>query len=329
VLYESSSTTGVANTPIQGADGNLYGTGSGGTYGEGTVFKLTPDGGLTVLYNFSGPDGSAPSQLIQATDGNFYGTTSYGGVYGSGTVFRITPKGALTTLYSFTGGNDGSGPDGGVTQAVSENFPASIFYGTTGGGVYGYGTIYKFAAAGALTTLHSFDGSDGSYPQAPLVQGTDGNFYGTTDVGGPNTNDGTIFQITPLGNFTLLHNFDGGDGAYLFGSGLVQRTDGTFFGTSESGGDTGCGTIYSLSMGLGPFVKTLPQFGRPGITIKILGTNLTGATSVTFNGRAASFSVGSPTEISAVVPAGATTGKLQVTIPGGRLLSSGPFVVLP
>jgi uncharacterized repeat protein (TIGR03803 family) len=107
---------------------------------------------------------------------------------------------------------------------------------------------------------------------------------------------GTVFEITALGRLTTLHTFDGSDGADPM-SGLVQGTDGTFYGTTSLGGTEGYGTIFSLSVGLGPFVETLPSSGKVGSAIKILGTNLTGATSVTFNGLAATFTVVRPSEI--------------------------------
>jgi uncharacterized repeat protein (TIGR03803 family) len=330
-LYQSNSTSGIPNPLVQGADGQFYGTGgcdfyghNCGTYDHGTVFKMTPGGDLTVLYNFNGTDGSGPSRLIQGTDGDFYGTASGGGANGYGMVFKITAGGTLTTLYSFTG-SDGSGPFGGVMQAVDEFLNGDLYGTTSTGGAYGYGTVFRLAVGGALTTLHSFDVTDGSYPEGPLVQGTDGNFYGTTAVGGAYGNSGTVFEVTPQGTFTSLHSFDVTDGAYLYGSGLVQATDGSFYGVTGNG----CGTVFSLAMGLDPFVKTLPHSGRLGAPIKILGTNLTGATSVSFNGTAALFTLVSSTEILATVPASATTGHVVVTTPSGTLLSGGPFIVTP
>jgi uncharacterized repeat protein (TIGR03803 family) len=174
--------------------------------------------------------------------------------------------------------------------------------------------------------LHNFNGTDGSKPYARLVQATDGNFYGTTYQGGAGA--GTVFKITPGGTLTTLHSFNQSDGTGPFG--LVQATDGNFYGTTYSGGaNSYYGTIFSLSVGLGPFVKTLPTSGKVGAAVKILGTNLTGATRVSFNGTAAAFTVVSASEISTTVPAGATTGKVRVTTPGGTLLSNLAFRVTP
>ena len=239
---------------MQAADGNFYGTTyGGGVDGYGTVFKITPSGTLTTLHGFRGPDGNRPvAGLIQATDGNFYGTTLVGGAYGAfgyGTVFKLTPSGTLTTLYSFCtqpGCADGWNPHAGVIQATDGDF-----YGTTdGAGAYGDGTVFKITPNGTLTTVHSFDGTDGASSWAGLVQATDGNFYGTTSTGGT-YNDycrygcGTVFKITPSGTLTTLHSFNYADG-YMPLAGLVQATDGNFYGTTYGGGSYGAGAVFRL-----------------------------------------------------------------------------------
>ncbi len=234
---------------LQATDGNFYGTtffGGATRNCCGTVFKITASGALTTLYTFDGPDGVYPhGSLIQATDGNFYGTTSQGGAVGKGTVFKITPAGTLTTLYSFcsqTNCADGATPQSGLIQATNGNF-----YGTTyGGGANGYGSIFKMTAEGTPATIYSFcsqpNCADGSLPYAGLLQATDGNFYGTTQGGGSSTcgttnSCGTFFQLTPAGVLTTLYNFcsqpncaDGG----LPTAGLIQATDGNFYGTTSS-----------------------------------------------------------------------------------------------
>jgi uncharacterized protein (TIGR03437 family) len=360
---------------VQAANGDFYGTteyGGGLCCDTGTVFKITPSGTLTTLYSFpcSGgaacADGEYPaSALVQATNGDFYGTTGAGGATLHGTVFQITPSGTATTLYSFctqSGCVDGTGPSG-LMQATDGNF-----YGTTSGGganekcvVYpgsppgGCGTVFKITPSGALTTLYSFCAdsgcTDGLFPEAGLVQATDGNFYGTTVGGGadeecviypgyPPQGCGTVFKITPSGTLTTLHSFCSQEGCADGSSpgGLAQATNGTLYGTTSAGGDDscpvnnshsdpGCGTVFSLSVGLAPFVKTLPTSGNVGAAVQILGTNLTGATSVTFNGTAAAFTVISPSLISTTVPTGAATGQVQVKTPIGTLLSNAAFVV--
>jgi uncharacterized repeat protein (TIGR03803 family) len=341
---------------VQAANEDLYGTTlSGGAspgpygFGGGTVFKITPSGTLTTLYSFCSQsgctDGGGPEAgLVQATNGDLYGTTQYGGANSYGTVFKITPGGTLTTLYSFcpqSGCTDGAEPEAGLVQAANGDF-----YGTTsGGGANGnYGTVFKITPGGTLTTLYSFcsqtNCTDGFQPRAGLVQATNGDLYGTT-VGGAasgNYNYGTVFKITPTPPYTLttLYSFcsqsECTDGEYP-PAGLVQDTNGDFYGTTESGGRAngggGYGTVFRVSVGLGPFVKPRPPYGKAGAAIKILGTNLAGATSVSFNGTAAVFTVVSSSEITTTVPAGASSGKVQVVTPSGTLSSNAPFLVVP
>lgn len=237
---------------LLGNDGYFYGTTSGGgTNNCGTVFRISTNGLLTTLQYFNGADKGAFTQsgLALGSDGNFYGMTEFGGSNQSGTIFKITTNGVLTSLYSFTGGNDGSTPYGGPLVQGGDG----SFYGTTyEGGMYGisdggYGTVFKITTNGALTSLHSFtDGADGADPQAGLALGTDGNFYGTTAIGGANQ-QGTVFRITPGGAFTPLHSFTGGnDGGYLY-AGLVQGGDGKFYGTTELGGAGGGGTVFQIT----------------------------------------------------------------------------------
>jgi uncharacterized repeat protein (TIGR03803 family) len=332
---------------IQAADGNFYGTtSSGGGFGPcflncGTIFKITPTGTLTTLHIFCSQgncnDGAIPhAGLVQGTDGNFYGTTSAGGLGtecngGCGTVFEITPRGTLSTLHSFALA-DGAQPFAGVVQAADGDF-----YGTTfeGGGntacEFGCGTVFKISRNGTLTTLHTFDSMDGAMPVAGLVQGTDGNFYGTTVAGGVH-NAGTIFSITPKGLLTTLYNFCAqlacGDGGIANG-GLLQSTDGVFYGTTSAGGSDGYGSVYSLGVGLAPFITFVHNSGRVGETGGILGQGFIGTTSVAINGIQANFTIVSDTFMRATVPAGATTGYVTVVTPSGTLTSNGPFRVIP
>jgi uncharacterized repeat protein (TIGR03803 family) len=169
-----------------------------------------------------------------------------------------------------------------------------------------------------------------------LVRGTDGNFYGTSSEGGSGayaggTLGGTVFQITPEGAFTLLYSFcsqsNCTDGTNP-NAGLVQATDGNFYGTTYEGGtDEPAGTVFKLATGLHHFVETLPSSGAEGRSVTILGTNLTGATAVTFNGISAVFTVVSATEITTTVPSGATSGTVEVVVPAGTLKSNASFIV--
>lgn len=423
---------------VQGTDGNFYGTTSGGgsskcVGGCGTVFKITSVGKLTTLHEFVFTDGAGPENggLIEATDGNFYGTTYNGGnptcSGGCGTVFKITPTGVLTTLHRFNSA-DGSNPNTALVQGSDANL-----YGTTSGGgskTCDCGTVFKITVTGKLTTLHTFTSADGIDPDAGLVQGSDGNFYGTTFLGGVSTNRncgggcGTVFKMTPTGELTTLYNFDfihgespystlaqGADGNfygttygggntrcfsgcgtvfkitpggklttlhsfvfdgfnpnglvfatdgnfyrttalgtvfevtakgkltglfYLGGripyAGLVQGTDGNFYGTTGAGFNCSthgadCGSIYRVSVGLGPFVETLPSVGKVGTKVTILGTNLTTATGATFNGTAAKLMTVTSSAITTIVPEGATTGTVVVTTPKTTLDSNVAFRV--
>jgi uncharacterized repeat protein (TIGR03803 family) len=234
---------------IQGSDGTFYGTTDlGGANGAGTVFSITSAGTETVLYSFAGGsrDGASPAAgLTQGSDGNFYGTTNAGGAGGFGTVFKITPSGTETVLHSFTANSDGAEPEASLIQGSD-----GTFYGTTDiGGTSGDGTVFSITSAGTETVLHPFAGSssDGSRPTAGLIQGSDGNFYGTTDAGGVNA-DGTVFRITPSGTETVLYSFAGGssDGSHPEG-GLIQGSDGNFYGTTDAGGANGDGTVFKIT----------------------------------------------------------------------------------
>jgi uncharacterized repeat protein (TIGR03803 family) len=320
---------------IRATDGQLYGTFSAGP-GSGSAFKIALDGTLTTLHTFTQAEGLAlASGIIQATDGNFYGTTTNGGTstqcatnHGCGTVFKMSPEGGLTTLYQFclqAGCLDGSLPYAGLIQASDGNL-----YGVTSEGGDadcggGCGTAFRITLDGALTTLNTLGVPGAIDPQSSLIQATDGNLYGEGVNG--------IFRMTLSGTLTVIQDFDNKD---VLDAPLIQATDGNFYGTT-AGAVTGPhpassgGAVFQLSVGLGPFVKTQTASGAVGSTVEILGNDLTGATGVTFNGTpAASFAVNSSgSAVAATVPAGATTGTVQVTLPGGSTLSSNvPFQVL-
>ncbi len=343
---------------IQADDGNFYGTTSLGGYNYGTVFKITPSGSLTTIYRFcstrgcSNGDGYYPfSGVIQGTDGNLYGTTEEGGSNtcsvndSGGTIFKITPSGKKTTIYSFGAQPncvDGFYPVGGLIQAND----GSLYGTTTYGGAnchtnhgLGCGTVFKLSPTGVLTTLYNFcslpNCADGFNPVTGLIQANDGNFYGTTGEGDdPNQCDvnskcGTVFEITPSGVLTTLHAFSGSDGE-LLEDGLFQATSGIIYGATEGGGSTNFdGTVFSLSLGLPPFVSFVHGAGRVGQVTGVLGQGFNGTTNVFFNGVSAPFTVKSATYLTAIVPAGATTGYVTVTTPSGTLTSNVPFRVIP
>jgi uncharacterized repeat protein (TIGR03803 family) len=311
---------------VQGANGYFYGTtGAGGTtnynpygqdYGYGTVFKLDTNGVLTTLYTFTnGADGSSPGGLLLGNDGNFYGTTTEGSViWGTsyGTLFKVSTSGKLTTLFSFTTtGFGGSaltfdsednlyGVSAGNATCYNMGFLFKIktngillwqdyfvglgcypqaglvlgsdgyFYGTTSKGgigysenncpfLTGYGTYFKVATNGTLTTLFLFNNTNGPYsPWCSLALGTDGNFYGITEQGGAN-NKGTVFQIIGT-NVNTLVSFNGVNGWSPCGS-LVQGSDGNFYGTTISGGAYSHGTIFRLTVPMPAVFQTITKIG--------------------------------------------------------------------
>ena len=269
----------------QGRDGNLYGTTpTGGVNSVGIVFKITPAGSQTILYQFDTTHGSTPNGgLVLGADGNFYGTTEFGGANSYGTIFKITPSGVLTVTLCFTGNADGGYPVAPLVLATDGNFygtsypgaafklsPAGVFtvintiptvsygpllqasdgnfYGVTEfGGTFSAGTIYKIAGS-TVTTLYNFDGTHGSYPIGGLVQGADGNLYGTTTAGG-STNAGVIYKITTAGKLTVLVNFDNVhtlDGYQAF-AGLIAGSDGNLYGATIWGGNSGYGVIFQMT----------------------------------------------------------------------------------
>lgn len=235
---------------VQANDGNLYGTTSeGGTNGYGTIFRITTSGVVTPLYSFTnGDDGAHPyAGLVQASDGNLYGTAADGGTNDDGVVFRVTTNGVLTPLYSFTGAHDGADPRGGLVQASDGNL-----YGTTAdGGTNSDGTVFRITTNGTLKSLYSFTGGhDGTFPEATLVQASDGNLYGTTYQGGISNSlpgYGAVFRITTNGLLTPLYSFTNGfDGADPV-AGLVQASDGNLYGTTEAGGTNHYGAIFRIT----------------------------------------------------------------------------------
>lgn len=244
VLYSFDGPHGATATGglMLAKDGNFWGTtAGGGDFLVGTAFKITPRGKLTVLHSF-GYEQVPQAPPIQGADGNFYGTTEYGGHGLVGAVYQLTPSGQFTTLYEFHYPNEARTPIAPLVQASD-----GYFYGTTSGGGTDapYGEVFKITSQGTLTPVHIFKATDGANPYAPVIQGSDGNLYGTTVFGGMNHN-GVVFQVSPAGKFTVLHEFSGSDGANPY-AGLVQAADGNFYGVASSGGSNNSGTIYRIN----------------------------------------------------------------------------------
>ena len=233
-----------------GFDGNFYGTSQGGgSHAAGTVFKVTPGGTLTTLWNFAnGTDDSVPLYTTAlGQDGNMYGVSvgQYNGQ--NGAFFKVSSTGVFKTLadFAYTNGAIPNLP----TQGTDGNF-----YGTTQGGgdpICKCGVVYKATAAGKITVLHAFKGypSDGYRPIGVLVQGADGNFYGTTNRGGAH-NQGSVFKLTPAGVYTQLYSFNFSStyfDAQLPQAGVTAGTDGNFYGVGTAGGSKNAGAIFKIT----------------------------------------------------------------------------------
>jgi uncharacterized repeat protein (TIGR03803 family) len=185
------------------AAGNLYGTtaqGGGGARGNGVVFKLAPDGTLSVLHAFSGKmDGRQPqANLIVDSAGNLTGTTAFGGTRDAGTVFRITPGGKETVLYAFQAGSDGAGPYGPLVADAAGNLYGTTYYGGDPACSSGCGTVFKIAADGTETVLHAFTGGHGGEGSSAGLVLLNGYLYGTTQFGGIHgcaNGCGTVFRL--------------------------------------------------------------------------------------------------------------------------------------
>jgi uncharacterized repeat protein (TIGR03803 family) len=323
--------------PVQGWDGNLYGTTTFGTVSAGTVYKYTLSGTFSTMFSFDSDRSQGTqttSTLLQANDGSLYGVANSGGSNNCGTIFKVSRTGTLLLDYSFPCGAGGWVPAGGLTQASDGNF-----YGTTElGGITqssgdcaaGCGIVYRMTPSGAVSVLYRFTGgkNDGAAPVAGLVQAPDGNLYGTTSRGGA-SDVGTIYTISLNGAESMLYSFTSNIGEHP-GAALLRHTNGKFYGTTELGGTFGEGSLYSLDMGFSPFISFVVPVGHSGQTAEILGQGFTGSTGVTFNGiPATSFRVLNDTYLTAVVPAGATTGLVVVTTATGTLTSNVNFRVIP
>jgi uncharacterized repeat protein (TIGR03803 family) len=230
-------------------DGNFVGmTLQGGNSDLGTIFSVSPSGAFSTLHKFAGvpTDGQNPSGgLVLGPDNALYGTATSGGTTLAGSFFRITTNGDLVNLHSFVANIDGHSPES--TPILGKD---GSFYGTcTGGGSGKRGTVFRITGAGDLTVLHSFSGPDGDLPFAGLVEGTNGDFYGTSYGGASST--GNVFRVTSTGAFASLHDFTGPDGSYPQGE-LVFGNDGKLYGTTVTGGTgtvcpKGCGTIFRIN----------------------------------------------------------------------------------
>ena len=352
---------------IRDTAGNLYGTTSGLSeerggvrYADGSIFRIDAAGTLTTLHSFNKVDGAVPiGALLRDDSGNLYGTTSEGGANNLGTIFRLDSSGALTTLYEFTG------PDGANPKAALIRDDLGNLYGTTANGGDTSGTVFRIDSLGNFTRLHKLnEGSEwareGIWPRAPLFLDASGNLVGTTPSGGCCTPNGVIFRVNlQAAEPPVITGFSptvgpSGTNVTISGTGLTGATAVTFNGVaSESfsaspfsitatvppnaitgkiavtttGGTAFSSTNFTVP---GPTITSFsPTSGVPGTIVTINGTDLAEVSSVKFNGLVASFTVLSPTQLTATVPAGATSGRITVTTFRGTGTSATDFIILP
>jgi uncharacterized repeat protein (TIGR03803 family) len=331
---------------VFGSSGYLYGTTESGgfadgLYNQGTIFRISRSGSYEILHLFTGAantgDGENPTAgLTFASNGDFYGTTEFGGASGFGTVFKMTPAGTVTVLHSFAENDpDGQQPMGALVQASDGNL-----YGTCyAGGANSVGTVFRISTSGTFQKLYDFTqntGSVGNFPRAGLIQASDGNLYGTaweSGEGGP----GSIYQITIAGVATLEATFDPSVTGFSPLGALVQGDDGRLYvtlqdnGGSNSDGVQDQGAISVLNLSLAPpppaIYRFSPTSGAAGTKVKLEFGPYVGTTSVTFNGTSAAYVVEGSDFVTATVPAGATTGPISVTTPGGTVTSTKSFTI--
>ncbi|HKF02451.1 MAG TPA: choice-of-anchor tandem repeat GloVer-containing protein [Candidatus Sulfotelmatobacter sp.] len=348
------------NLPTQGTDGNYYGsTLSGGTKGLGLVYRTTAAGVETIFHNFTGyagnQDGANPiGAMVEGNDGAYYGVTWLGGSSNLGTIFKVTSNGTYTLLHSFTGRPDGAYPRSGLILGSDGSL-----YGTTlNGGTANDGTIYKVALSGQVTVLYNFCSqtgcADGFSPVIPLLQHTNGKFYGSTSG---NSLGGSYFYSldTGLAPFVKMVNWLGkvGNTVELLGQGFTGTTAVSFNGvpatfnnssdtymtaTVPAGALTGTLTVTTFTGSMVsnraflvlPGISSFTPSGTVGSKVTITGMSLTQTTRVTIGGKPASFTVISDTQLTATVPVNALTGKkITVTTAGGSTSSAGTFAVVP
>jgi uncharacterized repeat protein (TIGR03803 family) len=324
-LYDFTNTTDGAYPrvpPVQAQDGNLYGTTANGTIA--VLYKMTTSGTFTLMATLAA---QSYSPLILGIDGNLYGTTLYGGTFNAGTVFQFSPtKKILKTIFNF---HTEFSPYGPLMQGVD-----GALYGTTSaGGTGSGGVVYKVTTTGVYKVLFNFsttNHANGATPFSGLVQGSDKFLYGVTSSGGAN-NLGVFFKISTTGSgFTVLHSFDTATGDTPLATPFLH-TNGTIYGLTYHGGSHApYGVIYSMNVGLQPFVApVVSHSAKVGASVELLGPGFNTATGVLFGAGAGGLTIVNDTFATAKLKTGATTGLITVKEPGGNLTTLQTFKVTP
>jgi uncharacterized repeat protein (TIGR03803 family) len=225
---------------VQGRDGNIYGVGLGcGTNGTGAVYKISPSGTESVVYNFLSTWSNCFSGLTIGSDGNFYGTC-FSTPGGNGSIFQVTPAGGFTDKHDFTGEYGDTEPEYAPIQGTDGNF-----YGVTGDNPYTCGNVYQLTSAGVYKNLHTFSGSDCG-PASSLFQASDGNLYGTLYNCTLSASLGCVYKISTAGVFKEIYGFASATG-YSPCTGVIQGKDGKLYGATNDGAANGFGNIYKLT----------------------------------------------------------------------------------
>ena len=344
---------------IQGSDGYLYGTAEYGpnSGGHGIVFRLSTDGlSYTILHNFAYADGVVTyNPVMQASDGNLYGTCYEGGAYGSGTIYQLTLSGTFTKLYDFYTDSQYMSLNGAYPDAKLAEGTDGALYGITelgGTELYGAGVAFKITTSSTFTKLHDFgstatDANEGITPSPGLTLGSDGNFYAAS-VGGGQNGYGTIYRLTPSGTLTILYSFStpsgnprvNADGFYPLGN-VIFGSDGNLYGTAFYGGTYGYGTVFCYSLGANNPIPSLTRIspasvdaGGPAFTLTLTGTNFVSSSVAYWGSTALTTTYVSATRLTASVPSSLTAGpgSAKVTVvspaPGGGTSSAKTFKVL-
>jgi uncharacterized repeat protein (TIGR03803 family) len=339
---------------LQARNGSFYGvTEFNGTHGGGTIYRITGTT-ATTIHNFDQTTGSYPvGGLVEGTDGNLYGTTTAGGGTNAGVIYRITPAGAYSTMLSFDGVHtlDGYQANAGLIAGADGN----LYGATVWGGKFGYGVIFSMTTSGAYSVLYSFDAPHGDGAYATPMQHTSGKIYGTTTRGGVG-GMGVVYGFSDgLSSFAELTSSTGvvGKTVGILGRGFSGASSVQFNGTPASfqvvsntfmtaivpSGETGFVTIDTTSGNLvsSKVFRVTPQMtgftpasGKVGDSVQITGAGLIQATTITVGGvPVTAFTVYSDSTVSFLVPAGAKTGTIALTTPGGKVIGKGTFTVKP